>query len=154
MSGQNPFADPAIRKAAFLESAHFLVICNIAPILPGHSLVIPKREVKSLHELSDAEVTEMVLTSRRALRILAAAFHTPDFDWTIQEGVWAGQTIPHLHLHLVPRRKGDLPEPGDWYPELQKGYEGQQMDSADRPRLSEEEMQQIVTRLREIGLQE
>jgi bis(5'-adenosyl)-triphosphatase len=140
-----PFCAAPIADISFMESARFRAIVNIAPILPGHSLVIPKHHVESLLALSDDEVAEMVSLSRRAVSLLMRVHGAEGFDWTIQESEAAGQSVPHLHLHLIPRRSGDLSHPGDWYQRL-IDYEG-------RPRLSLDDMKAMADRLRQAALQ-
>jgi len=135
-----PFCATTIPDLTFMESDRFRAIVNIAPILPGHSLVIPKRHVESLLALDDAEIAEMVNLSRRAAALLKRAHEADGFDWTIQESEAAGQSVPHLHLHLIPRKKGDLPDPGDWYPRL--------IEFLDRPRLTHVEMARQAQQLR------
>jgi bis(5'-adenosyl)-triphosphatase len=143
----DPFTESRIREEVFLESENCLVVYNVSPILPGHSLVITKKQFKSILELRDEELFEFVRLAQQATRLLCRAFKTEHFNWTLQEGVCAGQTVPHLHLHLIPRHKGDLPHPGDWYPKL-KQYENGLIDSEKRPRLSNVELKQIVSHLR------
>ena len=145
-----PFCSPAIESATFGADEHFRAVYNLAPILPGHSLVLPKRHVESLLHLSDSEAAEMMLFARKVVQVLLKAFHGRAFDWTIQEGVEAGQSIPHLHLHLIPRQAADLPAPGDWYPVLMDSLTIDAIDSQQRPRLSREEMDRIVAHLREV----
>jgi len=142
-----PFCREDVQAGHFAASENFLAIYNLAPILPGHSLVIPRRHILSLMELGDPELCELTLFSRDIVKVLQKAFGSRSFDWTIQEGVEAGQTIPHLHLHLIPRVEGDLPQPGDWYPLLEQS-ESEIIDSAARPKLTESEMQAIVIKLR------
>ena len=143
----DPFVESQIVKEVFLESENCLVVYNVSPILPGHSLVITKKQFKSVLELNDEELFEFVRLAQKATKLLCGAFNTKHFNWTLQEGVYAGQTVPHLHLHLIPRHKADLPHPGDWYPKL-KQYENGHIDSEKRPRLSDIELKQIVSHLR------
>lgn len=124
-----------------MESERFRAIVNIAPILPGHALVIPKRHVDSLLALDHAEIAEMVELSRRAVSLLVSVYAADGFDWTIQESEAAGQSVPHLHLHLIPRKQGDLPDPGDWYAHL--------IEFRKRPRLTREQMVREADELRE-----
>lgn len=133
--------------AAFLTDAGFLALHNIAPVLPGHSLVIPRRHVASLLDLDDGEVAAMMAFARRTTRLLMRVFGGAGFDWTIQDGAAAGQTVAHLHLHVLPRHLGDLPEPGDWYPRLMAS-EAAALDSRIRPRLTPAEHASITQRLR------
>ncbi len=135
-----PFCAPAVADITFMESDGFRAIVNIAPILPGHSLIIPKRHVESLLELSDDEAAEMVKLSRRAVALLMRFYGSDGFDWTIQESEAAGQSVLHLHLHLIPRTHGDVPDPGDWYTRL--------IEFRERPRLTHDEMRRIAERLR------
>jgi bis(5'-adenosyl)-triphosphatase len=145
-----PFCDPAIHSAMYDEIADFLAIYNIAPILPGHSLVIPRKHISGLLELSPGEISAFFNFATRIVRILSKAFHTDAFDWSIQEKPEAGQTIDHLHLHIVPRMKNDFPSPGDWYPFIQHN-DSQIMDSFDRPQINQQAMQQIVRELKYIA---
>jgi bis(5'-adenosyl)-triphosphatase len=147
-----PFCFPSIRMSSFFEDKGFWAIYNIAPVLPGHSLIIPQKHVTSLMELSDQEMADFFSVSRKALQILMKAFHTDAFDWSIQEKPEAGQTISHLHLHIVPRLKGDLKHPGNWYPLIQQNDEAI-MDSENRSRLNKADMQQIVDNLRQVAKQ-
>lgn len=127
-----------------------MAICNIAPVLPGHSLIIPAAHYTSVLELDEKALLAFFQTAQMASNILLKAFHTDAFDWSLQEKPEAGQTIEHLHLHIVPRLKADLPNPGDWYPLLQHN-DKVIIDSLKRPRLDAEAMANIVKHLREIA---
>jgi len=144
-----PFCDKG-ESESFLSSKNFLAIYNIAPVLPGHSLVIPKRHVESLFDLTDEELAEFMLMGRNVASLLKKAVNTEAFDWAIQEKEEAGQSVPHLHMHVVPRKIGDLPNPGDWYQELEKSE--QHIDSGKRKKLKPDEMSKIVTQLRTLAL--
>jgi len=141
------FCRANIKAATFAKQDDFRAIYNRAPILPGHSLIIPRWHVPSLLGLSDDEVAQMVKFSRIVVRNLMRIFKADGFNWTIQEGAPAGQTVLHLHLHLIPRGDGDLPTPGDWYPLLQKS-ESQLIDSDERPQLSFEQTRQVANHIR------
>ena len=149
MDGNNicPFCNPAILDYAFLESSSHLALYNIAPILPGHSLIITKAHLTSIMELSEDELCEFVSFSRKAIRILAHVFQTDAFNWTLQEKEEAGQTVAHMHVHILPRKPEDLPEPGEWYPKLANNIDNF-LDSLKRPRLSQTEMKPIIERLK------
>ncbi|MCF8302628.1 MAG: HIT family protein [Bacteroidales bacterium] len=145
---QCPFCAPEIRESVFDESEHFMAIYNLAPILPGHSMIIPKTHYSGILELPKDHFIEMMLFSREVVKLLTKAFNTSSFNWTVQEKEPAGQTLEHLHLHIIPRKTGDLQKPGDWFPEMQKSEE-QLIDSELRPRLSGKEMQKRVAYIKQ-----
>jgi bis(5'-adenosyl)-triphosphatase len=153
MDKRDPFSPNNIRDAVFLESPNCVVAYNLFPILPGHSLVIPKRSYSNIFEMPQDQFIEFMNLAKEATRLLCDAFGARDFNWTLQIGSAAGQTIEHLHMHLIPRSEGDLPHPGDWYPRL-RAIELGIIDSPERPRLKPDEMQQIVLHLREIARDE
>lgn len=142
------FCDPQLQSAWILRSPNFLVVYNIAPILPGHCLVIPRWHVRSLFELPDRALLELMQVGRDVARLVTEAFGVGAFNWTIQEGEEAGQSIGHLHLHVIPRRPGDLPAPGDWYPRMVES-EDAIIDSASRQRLDPAELARVSAHLRE-----
>jgi len=132
----------------FADSAGFAAIYNLAPIVPGHSLIIPKQHIESLFDLSDEAFHEMMQFSRQVMKFLCHYFHTDAFDWAIQEKPPAGQSIAHLHLHLIPRYAHDLPLPGDWYAKM-VASESQQIDIHQRIRLNENALKQITEELKQ-----
>ncbi len=135
----------------FMQSDNFYAIYNIAPVLTGHSLIIPKWHVESVMDLSEEELSEMVIFSRKCIKVLIKVFSADSFNWTIQEGENSGQTIKHLHLHLIPRKKGDLAHPGDWYPKLTRQFKHGIIDSKRRHRLTKEEIRIIVSHIKKIA---
>ena len=144
-----PFCHTSIRKSVFDESPNFLAIYNLAPIFPGHSLIIPKKHLKSVDELSDVELSEMTLFARKTTRLLQKVFKAESFNWSLQDKEHAGQTQAHLHLHIVLRFPGDLPEPGDWYPRVQQNTQ-EILDSESREKLSPEEINRIVLKIKKL----
>jgi bis(5'-adenosyl)-triphosphatase len=143
-----PFCNSKIMECVFLESDHFLAVYNIAPVLPGHSLIIPRDHITSFIDLNRQQRTEFLDTTTRAVRVLLKAFQTDAFDLSVQEKPEAGQTIEHMHLHIVPRLKGDLPNPGDWYPVI---HESDRMiiDDKNHNLLPDRDLEVIVRKLRE-----
>ena len=105
-----PFcALPAERILILADEA--LVIRDAFPVSPGHTLVVPRRHIGSFFELSDAERTCMVELLARAKAELDLSFQPDGFNIGINDGAAAGQTVQHLHLHLIPRYQGDVPDP-------------------------------------------
>jgi diadenosine tetraphosphate (Ap4A) HIT family hydrolase len=88
-----------------------LVIRDAFPVSPGHTLVIPRRHIGSFFELTDAERACMVELLAQVKAELDLSFQPDGFNIGINDGAAAGQTVPHLHLHLIPRYRGDAPDP-------------------------------------------
>ncbi|NWJ50868.1 MAG: HIT family protein [Bacteroidetes bacterium] len=144
-----PFCNPDISITSFSESQNFWAIYDIAPILPGHSLIIPKRHIKSIQELSTEQFDEFFQFGREVTKKLSLFFKTDAFDWIIQENEEAGQSIPHLHLHIILRTKDDLPNAGDWYSVLKNKNKEEVVDSENRPRFSIDELTNIAKKLKD-----
>ena len=88
-----------------------VVIRDSFPVSPGHSLTIPKRHVGSFFDVAGDERKAMLAMLDSAKLGLDAAFHPDGYNIGINEGKAAGQTVPHLHLHLIPRYAGDSEDP-------------------------------------------
>ena len=104
-----PFCDYiAVTNGCFAQAEHIYVLYNHRPVLPGHVMVIPKRHVTHYHELTREEITEIGLATQALYKILFKAFKAQGFNLIIQDGENSGQSVPHLHLHVIPRRVGDM----------------------------------------------
>lgn len=147
MSSTCPFCKPGISSAVFASTDLFSAVYNIAPILPGHSLIVPNRHVTSVLELSDIELQQFILFCRDTTKVLMHIFNSESFNWSLQEKEMAGQTVAHLHWHIVPRYLNDLPEPGAWYPKIEQNSR-EILDSDLREKLNSSEMYAIVSKLR------
>jgi diadenosine tetraphosphate (Ap4A) HIT family hydrolase len=88
-----------------------LVIRDGYPVSPGHTLVIPKRHIGSWFDITPEEQSAMLDLLRRAKEVLEEEFKPDGYNIGINDGPTAGQTVPHLHIHLIPRYKGDLADP-------------------------------------------
>ena len=87
---------------------HCVSILDQYPVSEGHCLIIPKRHVGSIDELGDMELKDLY-TVLHQTKILLIETYLPDgFNIGINEGEAAGQTVPHLHIHLIPRYEGDV----------------------------------------------
>ena len=133
---------------------------NLRPLLPGHVLVSPRRVVPRLCDLSHDEVTDLFLTVQNISRVVERVYGATGLNVAIQDGVDAGQSVPHVHTHIVPRKAADLEQRGgqDAIYDMLEGEEGDvgahlkerdqgrpkfpKVDDTKRQNRSEEEMAQ------------
>jgi len=81
------------------------------PVSPGHALLVPRRHVSSWFEATPAERSELAAATDIA-RAAILCQHKPDgFNIGINVGEAAGQTVFHLHVHVIPRYRNDVPNP-------------------------------------------
>ena len=81
------------------------------PVSPGHTLIIPRRHIGSFFEATAAERASLLQLLDRAKAIIDAEFRPDACNIGINDGRAAGQTVPHLHIHLIPRYTGDSADP-------------------------------------------
>lgn len=81
------------------------------PVSTGHTLVIPQRHVASLFDTTPDERAAMFELLETARQQLATELDPAGYNIGINDGAAAGQTVGHLHLHLIPRYPGDRPDP-------------------------------------------
>ena len=94
-----------------LASPLALVLRDAYPISPGHTLIIPRRHIASFFELTPDERAEVLALLDQARAGLHTEFRPDAYNIGINDGPAAGQTIGHLHIHLIPRYAGDQPDP-------------------------------------------
>jgi diadenosine tetraphosphate (Ap4A) HIT family hydrolase len=87
------------------------VIRDGFPISPGHTLIIPKRHVGSFFDISQEERDDLLVLLDQAKKVVDTEFNPDGFNIGINDGPASGQTVPHLHIHLIPRFKGDQEDP-------------------------------------------
>jgi diadenosine tetraphosphate (Ap4A) HIT family hydrolase len=81
------------------------------PVSNGHALVIPKRHVASIWEMTDEEYTDAFNLVKQVKEILQQQFEPHGFNIGVNCGETAGQSIFHAHIHIIPRYPGDVPNP-------------------------------------------
>jgi len=77
------------------------------PVSPGHTLVIPKRHVGSFFDTTTEERLALMELIDQAKLALDREFHPAAYNLGLNDGPAAGQSIPHVHFHLIPRYEGD-----------------------------------------------
>ncbi len=81
------------------------------PVSNGHTLIIPKRHVESLFDCNPEEKVAISQALEDAKVALDREFSPDGYNIGINEGEAGGQTVPHLHIHLIPRYRGDVSDP-------------------------------------------
>jgi diadenosine tetraphosphate (Ap4A) HIT family hydrolase len=81
------------------------------PVSPGHLLIIPRRHIASVFDASPDELAALWALLSAAKSSLDIRFRPDGYNIGINDGAPAGQTIPHLHIHLIPRYSGDMSDP-------------------------------------------
>ncbi len=88
-----------------------VVVRDAYPVSPGHTLVIALRHVGSFFEVTESEQSALLSLVASAKRQLDVEFAPAAYNIGINDGVAAGQTVPHLHIHLIPRYQHDDNDP-------------------------------------------
>ncbi|OUD14664.1 HIT family protein [Thioflexithrix psekupsensis] len=81
------------------------------PVSPGHTLIIPRRHIHSLFHLTEMEQMAILQALSDARFRLSEMFAPDGYNIGINDGAAAGQTVMHLHIHLIPRYRGDCADP-------------------------------------------
>jgi diadenosine tetraphosphate (Ap4A) HIT family hydrolase len=98
-------------KRVIDENATAIAIRDGYPVSPGHTLLIPRRHMGSFFDLSEIERSDVLALLDRAKKAVDEEFQPLGYNLGINDGAAAGQTVPHLHVHLIPRFEGDSPDP-------------------------------------------
>jgi diadenosine tetraphosphate (Ap4A) HIT family hydrolase len=99
------------RERIWLDNEVGIALWDVYPVSEGHALVVPRRHVASIYDLSDCDqhsLWELVAEARHAL---LEKFSPNGFNIGINDGPVAGQTVMHAHIHIIPRYTGDVPDP-------------------------------------------
>ncbi|CAG9794514.1 unnamed protein product [Diatraea saccharalis] len=107
-------------KCVFFKSKLSYAFVNLRCVIPGHVLVAPLRLAERNEDLSEEEADDFYRTIRLVQKLMEKVHGTRSCTVTIQDGPDAGQTIKHLHCHIMPRKKGDFIENDLIYLELAK----------------------------------
>jgi len=94
-----------------LETESFFSRFDDFPISRGHAEIVPKRHVESFFTLTEPELLEMYGLIVKTKTVIQEKFKPDGYNIGINEGKAGGQTINHLHIHLIPRYVGDVDNP-------------------------------------------
>jgi diadenosine tetraphosphate (Ap4A) HIT family hydrolase len=94
-----------------LENDCAVAIPDVFPVAEGHMLVVPRRHVASLFDLPDEERAALWKLVALVRARLATELRPDGFNVGVNDGPAAGQTVMHAHVHVIPRRAGDVVDP-------------------------------------------
>ena len=93
------------------ESSLVYAMWDKFPLSPGHAILLPKRHATTWFDATQEEKQSLIASIDR-LKILIEEEHVPNgYNIGINSGEAAGQTVPHLHVHVIPRYTGDVEDP-------------------------------------------
>jgi diadenosine tetraphosphate (Ap4A) HIT family hydrolase len=93
------------------ETADWYVIRDLYPVSPGHTLFIPKLHITDQWDLSTGAWFYLQFLLRDMKKELDKEYSPDGYNIGINNGAAAGQTVFHLHVHMIPRYKGDVEDP-------------------------------------------
>jgi HKD family nuclease/diadenosine tetraphosphate (Ap4A) HIT family hydrolase len=95
----------------FLRLRHVFALWDGFPVTDGHALIVPYRHVPTWFDASNTERAELFSALDAVCSIIRERGGIDGFNFGVNVGAAAGQTVPHLHQHVIPRRIGDMPDP-------------------------------------------
>lgn len=119
-----------IPSAKVYEDENVYAFLDISPVNPGHTLVIPKNHHKDLIEIPDELLCDVTKAVRKISKAMISALEIKGFNIGLNNGKVAGQIVPHVHFHIMPRKESDNLKP--W---PQRNYEnGEEEEIASKIR--------------------
>ena len=105
-----PFCEPEDDRV-FLRDALVVGLWDRYPVSPGHALLVTRRHVADWFDATGDEHRSLIVGLERARATIEATHQPAGYNIGVNIGVAGGQTIGHLHIHLIPRYPGDVPDP-------------------------------------------
>ncbi len=96
-----------IPSKTLYEDEQFRVILDLGPATKGHALILPKDHAANLYELPEETAAAVMKLAKKMALKMRDKLHCDGLNLVQNNGETAGQTVPHFHLHLIPRYKGD-----------------------------------------------
>jgi len=90
-----------------LDEEHCLAFMDLMPQSPGHTLIIPRESAENIFDLSEEGLAHLTATTRRVARAVKTALNPAGLMIAQLNGVDAGQTVFHIHFHVIPRYAGE-----------------------------------------------
>lgn len=96
-----------IPSTAVYEDDDFKAILDVNPAARGHVIILPKNHVANIYELPDEDASKIMVVAKKIATAIEKAYHCDGVNILQNNGEAAGQTVFHLHVHVIPRFKGD-----------------------------------------------
>jgi len=100
-------ANGEIPSRTVYENEEFRVILDMGPATRGHALVLPKEHYADLFEIPEEKAAAAIRTAKKAAEKIKTQLHADGMNIVQNNGTAAGQTVPHFHIHLIPRYEND-----------------------------------------------
>lgn len=111
MDNYCPFCKVESEREIIASSSLSIAFFDGFPVSPGHALIIPRRHVASFFDLTKDEQQDMLKLMDCVKSILDEKYHPDGYNVGVNVGEATGQSIFHVHMHLIPRYKGDVSNP-------------------------------------------
>ncbi|MCL4107937.1 UNVERIFIED_CONTAM: hypothetical protein GTU68_016965 [Idotea baltica] len=98
-------------KEVIAETEHAVLVTDTYPVSPGHCLVVPKRHIKTYFECTEEENRDFRMLILKAKEYVESDNSPDAYNIGMNNGLEAGQSVFHLHIHVIPRYKGDVENP-------------------------------------------
>ncbi len=98
----------SIPSTTVYEDADFKAILDVNPAARGHVIILPKNHAKNLFELSDEDASKVMVVAKKIATAVKKTYNCDGVNVLQNNGRAAGQTVFHLHVHVIPRFEGDL----------------------------------------------
>ena len=96
-----------IPSTAVYEDDDFKAILDVNPAARGHVIILPKNHAANIYELPDEDASKIMIVAKKIATAIEKAYHCDGVNILQNNGEAAGQTVFHLHVHVIPRFKGD-----------------------------------------------
>lgn len=111
MDNNCPFCKVESEREIIASTSLSIAFFDGYPVSQGHVLIIPRRHVASFFDLAENEQLDMLMLAKRVKGIIDEMYHPDGYNIGVNVGEAAGQSVFHVHMHVIPRYKGDVPNP-------------------------------------------
>ena len=101
-----PFCNSdVLDQQSIYETEDIVVLYSYKPLLKGHILLVPKRHVTRFEDLTEKEAASLFQITKKIHRSVSKLYQTQDYILLQKNGKSVGQTVDHVHMHYIPRKK-------------------------------------------------